>query len=124
MTDAHQLNSTITDAEDHLTQVHSAMQILQYVCYVVIFIVGVIGNTLVCLVVCRERRMRIVTNYFIVNLSAADLLVLCVCIPFDFGEKITGTWPYGGFLCRIIWPLQTLMTTASVGTLVAISLNR
>ena len=57
------------------------------VCYVIIFIVGVIGNVLVCLVVCRQRKMKNVTNYFIVNLAVADLSVLLICIPFDFGEN-------------------------------------
>ena len=68
--------------------------------------------------------MKNVTNYFIVNLAAADLSVLLICIPFDFGEQVTHKWPYGGFLCRLIYPLQTMATTASVFTLVAISLNR
>ena len=93
-------------------------------CYVIIFIVGVIGNILVCLVVCRERKMKNVTNYFIFNLAVSDLSVLLICIPFDFGEIVTQTFPYGAFMCRLVYPLQTLATTASVGTLVAISLNR
>lgn len=97
---------------------------IRLVCYVIIFIVGVIGNILVCLVVCRERKMKNVTNYFIFNLAVSDLSVLLICIPFDFGEIVTETFPYGAFMCRLIYPLQTLATTASVGTLVAISLNR
>jgi len=94
------------------------------VCYVIIFIIGVIGNVLVCLVVCRQRKMKNVTNYFIVNLAVSDLAVLLICIPFDFGEIVTHYWPYGAVMCKLIYPLQTLATTASVGTLVAISLNR
>lgn len=113
-----------TDNSTGVTVGHSDFFIPKLVCYVVIFIVGVIGNTLVCLVVCRERKMKNVTNYFIVNLAAADLSVLLICIPFDFGEQVTAKWPYGGFLCRLIYPLQTMATTASVFTLVAISLNR
>ena len=97
---------------------------IRLACYVIIFIVGVIGNVLVCLVVCRERKMKNVTNYFIFNLAVSDLSVLLICIPFDSGEIVTGTFPYGAFMCRLIYPLQTLATTASVGTLVAISLNR
>ena len=93
-------------------------------CYTIIFIVGVIGNILVCLVVCRERKMKNVTNYFIFNLAISDLSVLLICIPFDVGEIITQTFPYGAVMCKLVYPLQTLATTASVGTLVAISLNR
>lgn len=116
------VNETTNNTNQELSQ--SRLLIPKLVSYVVIFIVGVIGNTLVCLVVCRERKMKNVTNYFIVNLAAADLSVLLICIPFDFGEQFTAKWPYGAFLCRLIYPLQTMATTASVFTLVAISLNR
>ena len=97
---------------------------IRLVCYVIIFIVGVVGNILVCLVVCRQRKMKNVTNYFIFNLAVSDLFVLLICIPFDFGEIVTGNFPYGAVMCRLIYPLQTMAATASVGTLVAISLNR
>ena len=102
----------------------SPIYYIRLACYVIIFIVGVIGNVLVCLVVCRERKMKNVTNYFIFNLAVSDLAVLLICIPFDSGEIVTHTFPYGAFMCRLIYPLQTLAATASVGTLVAISLNR
>lgn len=115
-------NSTTNSTVQVASQ--SYFLIPKLVCYVVIFIVGVVGNTLVCLVVCGERKMKNVTNYFIVNLAAADLSVLLICIPFDFGEQVTAKWPYGAFLCRLIYPLQTMASIASVFTLVAISLNR
>lgn len=101
-----------------------ALYYTRLACYTIIFIVGVIGNILVCLVVCRERKMKNVTNYFIFNLAISDLSVLLICIPFDVGEIITQTFPYGAVMCKLVYPLQTLATTASVGTLVAISLNR
>ncbi|XP_031561442.1 galanin receptor type 1-like [Actinia tenebrosa] len=119
--------ANITDSDDPYSATLAAADGFFYarlVCYVIIFIVGVIGNVLVCLVVCRQRKMKNITNYFIVNLAVADLSVLLICIPFDFGEIITKYWPYGAVMCKLIYPLQTMATTASVGTLVAISLNR
>lgn len=114
-------------AENDTTDIISPQNGFYYaklVSYVIIFIVGVIGNVLVCLVVCRQRKMKNVTNYFIVNLAVADLAVLLICIPFDFGEIVTNFWPYGTVMCKLIYPLQTMAATASVGTLVAISVNR
>lgn len=116
-------NTTVGEAATQ-KETDTAFFYIQLVCYVIIFIVGVIGNVLVCLVVCRQRKMKNVTNYFIVNLAVADLSVLFICIPFDFGEQVTKAWPYGAIMCRLIYPLQTMATTASVGTLVAISLTR
>lgn len=40
------------------------------------------GNVLVILSVCRERTLQTVTNYFIVSLALADLLVAVVVMPF------------------------------------------
>lgn len=43
---------------------------------------AVFGNSLVILAVCREKSLRSVTNYFIVSLAFADLLVAGVVMPF------------------------------------------
>lgn len=37
--------------------------------HIIVFIVGLIGNTLVCISVYRNHSMRNVVNYFIVNLA-------------------------------------------------------
>lgn len=49
--------------------------------YLLVFLVGLMGNLAVVLVVLRSPRMRTVTNYFIVNLAVADMLVLLFCLP-------------------------------------------
>ena len=72
--------------------------------------VSVTGNALVRIIIVRHRRMRTVTNYFILNLSVADLAVTCICIPFDIPvQENDYRWPYGGFLCRTLYPLQTMV---------------
>jgi 7 transmembrane receptor (rhodopsin family) len=45
-------------------------------------IVAVIGNALVIIVFCRERRLRRRTNYYIISLALADFLVGLLGIPF------------------------------------------
>lgn len=45
-------------------------------------IAAVFGNILVILAVYKERSLQSVTNYFIVSLAVADLLVACVVMPF------------------------------------------
>ena len=93
--------------------------------YALIFLVSVIGNTLVCVVIIRRRRMRTVTNCFILNLAVADLALTCICIPFDIPvQESDYRWPYGGFLCKTLYPLQTMTMFGSIFTLMAVSLNR
>ena len=52
--------------------------------YGLVFVAGLVGNLLVAFAVLRGSRTmrRCVTNIFLVNLAAADLLVVLACIPF------------------------------------------
>ena len=60
--------------------------------YVIVFVVGIIGNFLVCFAVWRNHSMRTVTNYFIVNLAIADFSVILICMPPTVLGDITETW--------------------------------
>lgn len=59
----------------------SSVTVILSVAYTMIFVVGIVGNSLVVAIVCKSPRMRTVTNYFIVNLAFADILVLLFCLP-------------------------------------------
>ena len=48
----------------------------------VIFIISTaLGNILVCLAVCWERRLQYMTNFFLMSLAIADLLVAILVMP-------------------------------------------
>lgn len=59
-----------------------------------------------CLAVWRNHHMRTVTNYFIVNLSLADVLVTAICLPASLLVDITESWLFGHALCKVIPYLQ------------------
>lgn len=74
-----------------------------------IFIVGTIGNIMVIVIVTKVREMRTPTNLFLLNLSAADVLVLLVCQPaalLEFFGK--DRWFLGEFMCKCLHLLQIL----------------
>lgn len=76
------LNDTGPYGEYELFYRHSSTMTAVYcVAYFVVFIVGLIGNSFVIAVVFRAPRMRTVTNFFIVNLALADVLVIVFCLP-------------------------------------------
>ena len=97
--------------------------IFKYSIYCVIFFISLVGNAMVCFVVCRRMKVKSVTNYFIMNLAVSDLLYT-FCVPFDVFSNVNKAWPYGAIMCRILWPAQTMTITVSVFTLTALSATR
>jgi len=57
------------------------MVVVYTLAYAAVFLLAVVGNVLVICVVFRNSSMHNVTNYFIVNLAVADLLVGLLCLP-------------------------------------------
>ncbi|KAK9744379.1 7 transmembrane receptor (rhodopsin family) [Popillia japonica] len=71
-------NSTCTDQRNEDLTFHNYWALV-----LVLFpIFTLFGNVLVILSVYRERTLQTVTNYFIVSLALADLLVAVVVMPF------------------------------------------
>jgi len=57
------------------------MVVIYTLAYAAVFLLAVVGNVLVISVVFSNSSMHTVTNYFIVNLAVADLLVGLLCLP-------------------------------------------
>ncbi|CAG5049741.1 unnamed protein product [Parnassius apollo] len=89
-----------------------------------VFIIGLVGNALVCIAVYRNHTMRTVTNYFIVNLAVADFMVILFCLPPTVLWDVTETWFLGHALCKVLLYFQSVSVTVSVLTLTFISLDR
>ncbi|KAM7393111.1 hypothetical protein PAMA_007976 [Pampus argenteus] len=91
----------------------------------IIIIMTVFGNLLVMVALCKDRHLRKKkTNYFIVSLAFADLLVALVVMPFAAIELTTGQWRYGEVFCLVRTSLDVLLTTASILHLCCIALDR
>jgi len=50
------------------------------------------GNVLVCVAVKVERKLHNVTNYFLVSLAFADLLVSLVVMPCSIVQELNGRY--------------------------------
>jgi len=80
------------------------------VLYTVVTVVAVGGNATVCVIVATHRRMRTVTNYFIVSLACSDVLMATLCIPMTFiANVLVHYWPFGPTLCPIVFYSQVIM---------------
>ena len=92
--------------------------------FVIIFLVGVIGNSTLIFTVLRNKSMRNTPNIFVVSLSVGDLLLLLFSVPFSSTFYTITSWPYGEFMCSFNEYMQTLSLGVSVFTLTALSGDR
>uniref|UniRef100_A0A8C6WMT6 Dopamine receptor D4a n=1 Tax=Neogobius melanostomus TaxID=47308 RepID=A0A8C6WMT6_9GOBI len=92
---------------------------------VLLIIVITCGNVLVCLSVFMERALKTTTNYFIVSLAVADLMLAVLVLPlFVYSEFEDGVWTLSTTLCDCLMTMDVMLCTASIFNLCAISVDR
>lgn len=85
------------------------------------FINSVFGSLSDC---CRHHRLRITTNYFIVSLAFADILVALFAMTFNASVVISGRWLFNMIVCDFWNSCDVLFSTASIMHLSCISYDR
>ena len=90
----------------------------------IIIIVTLIGNSLVIASVAMYRRLRTVTNYFVVSLAVADITVAMLVMPCSVIYEIYGSWQFGWIFCYFWISCDVTCCTASILHLCLISLDR
>lgn len=91
---------------------------------VVIIVAALFGNLLVIVSVMRHRKLRVITNYFVVSLALADMLVAIWAMCFNASVEITGRWLFGPFMCDVWNSLDVYFSTVSILHLCCISVDR
>ncbi|XP_012861088.1 D(3) dopamine receptor isoform X2 [Echinops telfairi] len=93
--------------------------------YCALILAIVFGNGLVCVAVLRERALQTTTNYLVVSLAVADLLVATLVMPWVVYLEVTGgVWNFSRVCCDVFVTLDVMMCTASILNLCAISIDR
>ncbi|XP_033218303.1 octopamine receptor-like [Belonocnema kinseyi] len=92
--------------------------------YATIFLLSVVGNSLVLITLARNKRMRTVTNVYLLNLAMSDLLLGVFCMPFTLLGQMLKNFVFGNAMCKLIPYFQAVSVSVGVWTLVAISLER
>ncbi|XP_023255616.1 neuromedin-U receptor 1-like [Seriola lalandi dorsalis] len=93
--------------------------------YLIIFLVGVVGNVLTCTVIARNKVMWTPTNYYLFSLAVSDLLVLLLGMPLELYE-LWQNYPFllgkGG--CYFKTFLFETVCLASILNVTALSVER
>lgn len=74
--------------------------------YSTILLLAVIGNSLVILTLVQNRRMRTITNVFLLNLAVSDILLGVLCMPFTLVGMLLRDFVFGEIMCKFLPYLQ------------------
>lgn len=73
---------------------------VQILLYSLIFLLSMLGNTLVITVLIRNKRMRTVTNIFLLSLAVSDLMLCLFCMPFNLIPNLLKDFIFGSAVCK------------------------
>ncbi|XP_063998358.1 probable G-protein coupled receptor 19 [Pogoniulus pusillus] len=89
-----------------------------------LWLVSFFGNSLVCLVIHRSRRTQSTTNYFVISMACADLLITVASMPFVLLQFAYGRWVLGTVMCKLVRYIQYLTPGVQIGVLLSICVDR
>lgn len=75
---------------------------LRILLYSLIFLLSVFGNLLIIVVLILNKRMRTVTNSFLLSLAVSDLMMAVFCMPFTLIPNILEDFIFGGAMCKTV----------------------
>uniref|UniRef100_A0A8C6QEM4 Neuromedin-K receptor n=1 Tax=Nannospalax galili TaxID=1026970 RepID=A0A8C6QEM4_NANGA len=92
--------------------------------YGVVVAVAVFGNLIVIWIILAHKRMRTVTNYFLVNLAFSDASMAAFNTLVNFIYALHGEWYFGANYCRFqnFFPITAVF--ASIYSMTAIAVDR
>ncbi|XP_028249396.1 C-X-C chemokine receptor type 1 [Parambassis ranga] len=92
------------------------------VIYIIVFVFGIIGNSVVVFVVASMKRGRASTDVYLMHLAIADLL-FCLTLPF-WAVDVHFGWSFGNFSCKLLSGFQEVSVYSGVFLLACISVDR
>ncbi|XP_034463125.1 cholecystokinin receptor-like [Hippoglossus hippoglossus] len=100
------------------------MDSLRILLYVLIFLLSVFGNLLIIVVLMLNKRMRTVTNSFLLSLAVSDLMMAIFCMPFTLIPNILEDFIFGASMCKTVTYFMGISVSISTFSLVAIAIER
>ncbi|EDW14572.1 neuromedin-K receptor isoform X1 [Drosophila mojavensis] len=95
------------------------------ICYALIFVAGVLGNLITCIVISRNNFMHTATNFYLFNLAVSDLILLIAGIPQELYDLwCPDSYPFTDGICIIESVLSEMAANATVLTITAFTVER
>ncbi|EDO39132.1 predicted protein [Nematostella vectensis] len=102
----------------------TAIFVAEFVVFLLLLILILFGNSLTLYVVLSNRRLRTVTNLFVVSLAVSDLGMGVFVLALGMVALYVSRWPFGDAVCQYKGFFAITLAAASIQTLALTSVNR
>lgn len=95
------------------------------VCYAIIFVAGILGNVVTCIIINKNKSMHTATNYYLFNLAISDLMLLISGMPLDiYNMWIPNQYPFSSAVCMALGMISETTANATVLTITSFTVER
>ncbi|XP_002734956.1 beta-2 adrenergic receptor-like [Saccoglossus kowalevskii] len=102
----------------------SMVDLVLGIVFCIITLAAIVGNVFVIVAVFKYRRLRTMTNLFILNLAFADELVGSLIMTTTLSYHFAGKWHFGNFYCHFWLAIDIVGCTSSINHLCCIAIDR
>ncbi|KAM8854902.1 endothelin receptor type B isoform 2-T2 [Spinachia spinachia] len=104
--------------------IRDAFKYVHTVVSVVVFVVGIVGNSALLKIIYVNKGMRSGPNILIASLALGDLMHIVIDIPINAYRLLAEDWPFGLLLCKLVPFIQKTSVGVTVLSLCALSVDR
>ncbi|XP_070782078.1 trace amine-associated receptor 1-like [Enoplosus armatus] len=107
-----------------LTNTPSVLCVLLYILLILLSVVTICGNLLVIISITYFKQLHTPTNYLILSLAVADLLVGIIVFPFSMAFSLSSCLYHEDLFCKVRGSFDISLSTCSILNLCCISIDR
>ncbi|XP_078118938.1 endothelin receptor type B [Sander vitreus] len=104
--------------------IRDAFKYVHTVVSVVVFVVGIVGNSALLKIIYVNKCMRSGPNILIASLALGDVIHIVIDIPINAYRLMAEDWPFGLVLCKLVPFIQKTTVGITVLSLCALSVDR
>ncbi|XP_006626314.2 trace amine-associated receptor 13c-like, partial [Lepisosteus oculatus] len=101
-----------------------AVYVVMYISAVAVMMLTVCGNLVVIISISHFKQLHTPTNFLVLSLAVADLLIGIIVMPFQLIVLIETCWYFGDIFCIIYKTFHSVLTSVSVNNVACISIDR